>query len=127
MKRFICPVCGKEFYQEYSEGGYIDHTNFSTNLCVMYNRYKAGDKEAFKELVYSGNNIRRKEDIKTQLECAKVFFKDNKKMIDYLERLAQAQLNHIRILDIKKSQIKDLVEGLDYADKEYLGLQYQAY
>lgn len=127
IKHLVCPVCGKIFYQEYYEGGYIDHMNFANNLGIMYKRYNAGDKNAFDELIKDGNDIREPENIKAQLKCAKVYFKDNKKIIKHLETLANNQLNHIRKLNIIREQILDLVKDLNGADKEYIGLNYQAY
>lgn len=67
-----CPICKKRFYNEYEEGGYIDHVkNFSERLLECRD---ISDKEEFiekwaQEIYFHGNGIRDKEDIESRLNC----------------------------------------------------------
>ena len=63
VNKMICKYCGKEFYTEYSIGGYIDHyENFSSR----HNSFGKDDVEA---ICYHGNDIRYDEDIAERLNC----------------------------------------------------------
>ena len=68
IKRMICQCCGKEFYSEYWEGGYIDHVvNFVGNRNVYV--HKIDIEETAREIVFDGNNIRDLQHIKEFLKC----------------------------------------------------------
>ena len=68
IRRMICECCGKEFYTEYWEGGYIDHVqNFVGNRNVYVHRNDIEDMA--REIVFDGNNLRDPKYIKEFLKC----------------------------------------------------------
>jgi hypothetical protein len=63
-----CECCGKVFYSEYWEGGYIDHVeNFVGNRNVYVHRNNIEDMA--RTIVFDGNNIRQRCYIKEFLKC----------------------------------------------------------
>lgn len=63
-----CPECGKEFINEYWEGGYIDHVvNFVGNKEVYVHRKNVEDMAS--EIVFNGNDLRDLKYIKEFLKC----------------------------------------------------------
>lgn len=69
-RKMVCPICGIEIYNEYYEGGYIDHvTNFAGsdwNKSVMLKR---GVGNCVFSICFNGNDIRYENDIRERLEC----------------------------------------------------------
>jgi hypothetical protein len=63
-----CECCGKTFYNEFWEGGYIDHVvNFVGNRDVFVHR---GDvKDMALDIVFNGNNLRKPNVIKDFIKC----------------------------------------------------------
>jgi hypothetical protein len=122
-----CDCCGKTFVTEYYNGGYIDHyVNFVRNFpCFI----KEGKNKVFGKVVYDGNELRDKDDIKVRLSCFKVYCERNNLLSFYseVEKEVTKHLSHLCKLDEIRKEISKLVEGLEDEDKEYLGLEYQEY
>lgn len=63
-----CECCGKVFYSEYWEGGYIDHVeNFVGNRNVYVHRNDIEDMA--RTIVFDGNNLRDLRYVKEFLKC----------------------------------------------------------
>lgn len=122
----ICDCCGKQFYSKYHEGGYIDHTNFSRNLHILV---KKEVEDIVYEICRSGNDIRDDYSLKDQLNCfCKYCDKHN------LQELKETVCKEVgkfnerkRQLDEIHDKIVDIVKECDGAERDYIGLRYQAF
>lgn len=93
-----CDCCGKEFYSEYYEGGYIDHVeNFVGNRHVYV--YRNDVKDMAREIIFHGNDLRQTIYIKEFLKCFMTWdcfseeFKNNVKdiVIAMLDKIKKAE------------------------------------
>ena len=69
MVKMICDICGKEFYSEFYEEGYIDHV---LNFCGSHNRNITANrepKEIALEIMTDGNKMRSRHSINDRLKC----------------------------------------------------------
>ncbi len=129
MKEIIykCDNCGEEFSQEYFEGGHIDHCmNFAHNLHIICER----DTHLIAQEIFAHGNIyRTKYDTLCRLNCFKTYCnKTNlQKKYDEVEKLVYKHIEWLEKLKVIRNEIYEKVKHLSYADKEYIGLQYQAF
>lgn len=119
-----CECCGKEFYSEYWEGGYIDHVvNFVGNRNVYVLRNDVQDMAS--TIIFSGNDLRQVCYIEQFLECFMTWdcFSDDfknkvKKIVDkMLEKLKAANEKAEKILETEDSLVLALLkeESIDEA------------
>ena len=128
MKKTImtCDCCGKEFYSEYYTGGYIDHTNLSNNFDVLF---RCGAKRIISEICKHGNSLRDADDVKIRLNCFHEYCKKLlvTKLYDEVKEGVDKYIERTRELDLLHDKIVDIVKDLDEFEREYIGLEYQAF
>ena len=124
-----CDCCGKEFYTEYWTGGYIDHcVNFLGNMKVCINR---GVNDVFRAICFDGNKRRRVDDVKTRLECFKIYCKkvqiQDKGLVNDVCDCTEKYIDRQNFLDDVHDKICDMVKDFDDFEREYIGLEYQGF
>lgn len=103
------------FYSEYYEGGYIDHvTNFSEKSDYLS---KINSNEAIKEIVYRGNNVREKYDIRERLKC---FCMQKSVQKDVKDDCKKRIENYFTFDDEQRKIAKQKAETLTDCEKYYL-------
>ena len=118
-----CDCCGKEFSQEYYQGGYIDHVvNFVGNMDCHKARNSIEDMA--ENILFDGNEIRETCYIEDFLKCFKTWdcFDDEfkgkvEKIVEVmLEKLktAKAEANHIK--KTTNPLVLAIVKGKDLDD-----------
>ena len=121
-----CDICGEEFFSEYYEGGYIDHTNFTRNLHFTV---KNGEDDIVYEICYNGNEIRKHSSRKSRLNCFCKYCEKNN--IKELKEKVISQVKEfdekIKQLDEIHDKIVDIVKPLKESEREYIGLRYSAF
>lgn len=123
----ICDCCGKEFVTQYYHDGYIDHfVNFASHFDSLVNKSAS---EISYEIALHGNETRKGYSMEERFRCFEIYCNKNNKqdLAATVKKLIDEQIAHLEYLDKVRKSIEGLVENLDDADKEYLGLQYQAY
>lgn len=101
-----CDCCGKTFYSEYWEGGYIDHvTNFSRHF-KSYSEREDVVEHLSKEIIFSGNNVRSAYEIDVRLNCAmkSIYFSDDVKT--EVKRIVNEMLAALKIANTEADEIE---------------------
>lgn len=113
-----CPICGKDFYEEYWRGGYIDHvTNFAEQLLDY--RYETIERpqefidRLVEDIYYDGNDIREKDDIECRLNC---FLKAEFIPKEIREEVEKAIRPHI---GKKENVVNRLIHGINELIKDF--------
>jgi hypothetical protein len=103
-----CECCGKRFYREHWEGGYIDHVvNFVGNRGVYVNRNDIKDMAS--EIVFDGNNIRELRYIKEFLHCFMMWDCFPEDFKNSVEKIVKAII--AKIADAKE-EVKNLEKSI---------------
>ena len=111
--RMYCENCGKEFYNEYYEGGYIDHTNMTNNFEICLYR---GIGDIVEEITQHGNDYRELEDIDDRLKCFLIWLekkKVSKEMLEEIKEKVAEKKKYIENLLQIRQKIQDKIDSLD--------------
>lgn len=101
-----CECCGKRFYQEFYEGGYIDHvTNFSSHAHDWYKN--AGAERIAHDVIFDGNEIRDVTDIHCRYRCVMTWTSISDDVRDEIKRIVLAMLKEIKDADKIADKIKN--------------------
>ena len=102
----ICDVCGKRFYgvpiNNHGSYDYINHTNFSNNIHVMFARTRDITRSKrvnaiVKEFFEDGNEKISKEDAIEFLECFKHYNRcDDKELLEEVFANIQRQIDKMK-------------------------------
>ena len=114
IHEMVCEHCGKKFYSEYYEGGYIDHyVNFSSRKDMLG---KDIDYD-IRQICYNGNEIRDVCDIDDRLNCYLKW--DN--VPSETKTIVQKRCNFL-FDKIQKAQEKaeNIVNGMTMLERKYL-------
>ena len=106
-----CEECGKEFVNEYWEGGYIDHVvNFVGNKEVYVHRNDIEDMAG--EIVFNGNDIRDLNYIEDFLKCFMTWdcFPENFK--NNVKKIVETVITKIENAEKQVKNIKKFVSPL---------------
>lgn len=113
--RMYCENCGKEFYSEYYEGGYIDHMNMTSNFECYLHR---GIESIVEVITQDDNDYRELKDIDDRLKCFLIWLekkKVSKEMLEEIkEKVAEKKKYIENLLQIRK-EIQDKIDSLDVA------------
>lgn len=109
---YKCNICGKEFFSEYGEGGYIDHYfNFVGNDTVICQNEPNG---IIDEICCSGNEIRNMTDIQERLKCFNLWNcvdGDTKKVV------SSKVESIIKMYSDSSKKMSELYRGLNLVDR----------
>lgn len=113
ITRMYCENCGKEFYTEYWQGGYIDHTNMTYNFEVSLH---CGTERIVEEITQDGNDYRELEDIDDRLKCFLIWLekkKVSKEMLEEIKEKVAEKKKYIENLLQTRQEIQDKIYSLD--------------
>ena len=114
IEKMVCEYCGKVFYSEYWEGGYIDHyMNFAQNKKL----YGKDIKHDVHEICYDGNDLRKEEDMKNRLYC---YLKWDNISDDTKNRVKEKCEFLINKIIKTRKNAKDIVSGLKMLERRLL-------
>ena len=116
MIKYICDICGAKFDIEHYEGGYIDHMNLADNRHC----YSGKLDELIEEVVFDGDSLRSKSDVKKRLNC--VMHWDNLSDSDKEQvkmKVDALRLDHSTIQDKAYNDARDIVKS-NYIYAKYL-------
>ena len=111
--RMCCENCGKEFYAEYWQGGYIDHTNMTRNFEIYLHR---GIESIVEEITQDGNDYRELENIDDRLKCFLIWLKKkkvSKEMLKEIKEKVAEKKKYIESLLQIRQEIQDKIYSLD--------------
>lgn len=121
VTRMYCENCGKEFYTEYWQGGYIDHTNMTSNFKVYLKR---GVKSIIEEITKDGNDYRELDDIECRLNCFLIWLKKkevSKEMIQEIKEKVAEKKKYIENLIQIREEIQNKIDTLnDYSARCFI-------
>jgi hypothetical protein len=114
MRKMICDCCGKEFYSEYYEGGYIDHyENFASRM----DKWGKDIKSDIREICFHGNDLREKQDMLERFNC----YKQCKTVSDEFKTEIDSRINSLlSIIENAKIKAKEISSGLTAMERKYL-------
>lgn len=104
--KMTCDCCGRTFYSEFWEGGYIDHVvNFSQHF-KSYSERENVVEHLSKEIIFSGNSVRSIYEINIRLNCAmkSIYFSDDVKT--KVKRIVGELLDALKKANIEVDNIK---------------------
>lgn len=113
ITRMYCENCGKEFYSEYYKGGYIDHTNMTSNFEIYLCR---GVESIVEEITQGENDYRELEDIDDRLKCFLIWLKKkkvSKEMLEEIKEKVAEKKKYIESLLQIRQEIQDKIYSLD--------------
>lgn len=111
--RMYCENCGKEFYTEYWQGGYIDHTNMTNNFEISLHR---GTEDIVEEIIRNRNDYRELEDIDDRLKCFLIWLekkKVSKEMLEEIKEKVAEKKKYIENLLQIREEIQNKIYSLD--------------
>jgi len=121
ITRMYCENCGKEFYSEYYEGGYIDHTNMTHNFEISLHR---GIGDIVEEITQDGNDYRELEDIDDRLKCFLIWLekkKVSKEMLEEIKEKVAEKKKYVENLLQIRQKIQDKIDSLnDYSARCFI-------
>lgn len=111
-----CEFCGKRFYTEYWDGGYIDHyENFAK---PERHKWMNNDKEyAFEEVAKDGNDYRSVYDIEERLNCFLNWPDIDNDIKEYVKRKCDFLIDKMKKAKVKAENI---VSGLTMIERKFL-------
>lgn len=120
----ICPVCGKEFYSKYWEGGYIDHvSNWVDNYKIKLNKLDNLD-DIINDLTIDNLNYREEKDIIERKNCFVKWLRKQKVSEDFIKEIEERtleRLKHIAEVNNDVKFIKEIINKHDnYLDIEHI-------
>lgn len=121
ITRMYCENCGKEFYTEYWQGGYIDHTNMTRNFEIYLHR---GIESIVEEITQDGNDYRELKDIDDRLKCFLIWLERkevSKEMIEEIKEKVAEKKKYIENLLQIRQEIQDKIYSLDdYSARSFI-------
>lgn len=121
ITRMYCENCGKEFYEEYWQGGYIDHTNMTSNFECHLHR---GIESIVEEITQDGNDYRELKDIDDRLKCFLIWLEKKKvpkEMIEEIKEKVAKKKKYIENLIQIRQKIQDKIYSLnDYSARCFI-------
>jgi len=120
ITRMVCENCGKEFYTEYYDGGYIDHMNMVNNFQVSLNR---GLDSIVDDICKSGNSWRPVSDIDIRKTCFIKWLEKQDVSKEFIERVinqVDKTQEHISEIETKTEKLQNQLNELDWIDRKYI-------
>lgn len=119
--RMYCENCGKEFYEEYWQGGYIDHMNMVHNFDCSLHR---GLDRIIKQICQDGNDYRELDDIDDRLKCFLIWLEKkevSKEMIEEIKEKVAEKKKYIENLIQIREEIQNKIDTLnDYSARCFI-------
>lgn len=105
----ICDCCGREFSQEYWNGGYIDHSNFSGSLLGTVMSCGNFDVDTLvRETCYDNLKFRTNKDIDERIECVKAAMHRNRRYNTVLREYCNKVKDELSKKEIVDNEVENL-------------------
>lgn len=114
INKMVCEHCGKEFYEEYYIGGYIDHyTNFSSHK----SSFGKDVEHDVRRICCDGNDVREDKDIQERLNC---YLKWDNVSDDVKTTVKQKCDFLINKIKVAKEKAEAIVKDMTMLERKYL-------
>ena len=115
MKKMYCENCGKEFYEEYWQGGYIDHMNMVHGFDCFLHR---GLDSIIEEICQDGNDYRELEDVDDRFKCFFIWLEKQKVSKEMLEEIKEKVAEKKKYIE-NLLQIREEIQNKIYSLNDY--------